>query len=210
VTSSPSFLLQTSDVPDGECYARRKRRGQEQHRTRRTSILLFRDPSAVSGRRRIRIRNRCECLAARRYPQTSPRAQSPYTAACRETSPCWHQPTTCGSSPEAARYIVHADKPEGAGDLRSFLVQEVLSAVRDRGVDSLRAALLSGPLGASECGLVLGEHPGILDLGAGRECRALLAAGITPRHSCLGASVRIWPQDCNTNARARLGRTNQT
>jgi hypothetical protein len=30
-----------------------------------------------------------------------------------------------------ARYIAHADKPEGIGDLRCFLVQEVLSAVRD-------------------------------------------------------------------------------
>jgi hypothetical protein len=30
-----------------------------------------------------------------------------------------------------ARYIAHADKPEGIGDLRCFLVREVLSAVRD-------------------------------------------------------------------------------
>jgi hypothetical protein len=45
-------------------------------------------------------------LGARRYPQTSPRAQSPYTAACCETSPCWHQPTTChkGESSRELRF----------------------------------------------------------------------------------------------------------
>ncbi len=74
----------------------------EQRRTRHTPILLFRDPSTLSGRRRIRIRNRSERLGARRYPQTSPRAQSPYTPACCETSPCWLQPTTCRSLPQAS------------------------------------------------------------------------------------------------------------
>ncbi len=54
------------------------------------------------------------------------------------------------------------------------LCRKVLSAVGDLGVDGLRAPLLTGPLGASECVLVRREPPGILDLGARRECHALL------------------------------------
>ena len=69
VTSSPakakacgwSFLQQASDVPDGECSWRRSHRDREPLRNRHRSILLFRDPSSPSGRRRIRIRNRSEC-----------------------------------------------------------------------------------------------------------------------------------------------------
>ena len=71
----------------------------------------------------------------------------------------------------AARYIADADKPEGVGDFRCLLVEEILSAVGDLGVDA-------GTLGAGKCGFVLGEHTGILDLGARRKRHALFEAEV--------------------------------
>ena len=50
----------------------------------------------------------------------------------------------------AARYIADADKPEGVRDLRCLLVEEVLSAVGDLGMDCLGATLLAGTLSRGE------------------------------------------------------------
>ena len=95
----------------------------------------------------------------------------------------------------AARYIADADKPEGVGDLRCLLVEEVLSAVGDLGVDCLGATLLAGALGASprasKCVFVLSQHTGILDLGARRKRHALFEAEVNADLGILPVRLRL-------------------
>src|SRR5215831_19815822 len=92
---------------------------------------------------------------------------------------------------QAARYIADADKAEGVGDLRCLLVEEVLSAVRDLGVDCLGATLLAGTLGAAKCVFVLGEHTGVLDLGARRKGHALFEAEVNADLGILPVGLRL-------------------
>ena len=59
-------------------------------------------------------------------------------------------------------------------------MEEILSTIGNLGMDGLYTALLASPLSPPQRLLVLGEHAGVLDLGAGRECHALLQAKVDP------------------------------
>jgi hypothetical protein len=76
--------------------------------------------------------------------------------------------------------LLNADQSEGVSDLRCFLVEKILSAIRDLGVDCLHAPLLARAPGSGEGGLVLGGHSRILNLDARRKRHAFLEADIRP------------------------------
>jgi hypothetical protein len=90
-------------------------------------------------------------------------------------------------------------------DLR-FLVEKILSAIRDLGVDCLHAPLLTRALVSGEGGLVVGEHSRI-----SQPCVESVMPSLRPRSIPTSAffpwvSARIQPQDCNTNVREHPGK----